>query len=139
MGEVRKILVAIDDSEGAQRALQWTLDNFYRDGDIIALLHVIPRPQATSSYGAPPVDMLPSPPSTEHQEELTYAAQQFIKEKFLPRLQGCSDDPEVHIARVGTQAFTSHPQTFSCMTMRDAWLITRSARLNGARPCNLAP
>lgn len=104
MEELRKILVAIDDSDGAQRALQWTLDNFYREGDILALLHVIPRPQTTTSYGAPPVDMLPSS-STVDQEQQAVEAQRFIREKFLPRLQGCADEPEVHIVRVRESSF----------------------------------
>lgn len=104
MEELRKILVAIDDSDGAQRALQWTLDNFYREGDILALLHVIPRPQTTISYGAPPVDMLPSS-STVDQEQQAVEAQRFIREKFLPRLQGCADEPEVHIVRVRESRF----------------------------------
>ena len=106
MEEVRKILVAIDDSDGALRALQWTLDNFYREGDILALLHVIPRPQAATSYGAPPVDMLPSS-STVDQEQQALEAQRFIREKFLPRLQGCADEPEVHIVRVRAEPHVS--------------------------------
>ncbi len=100
--EVRKIVIAIDDSDESLRALQWTIDNMYRAGDILALLHVIPRPQATVSYGAPPVDMLPSS-SVVDQEQQALAAQEFIREKFLPRLQGCADDPELHIVRVSTR------------------------------------
>ena len=107
MAELRKILIAIDDSAESLRALQWTIDNMYREGDILALLHVIPRPQATSSYGAPPVDMLPSS-SVADQGQQALAAQEFIREKFLPRLQGCADDPELHIVRVRKPA----PQAF---------------------------
>lgn len=118
MEELRKILVAIDDSDGAQRALQWTLDNFYREGDILALLHVIPRPQTTTSYGAPPVDMLPSS-STVDQEQQAVEAQRFIREKFLPRLQGCADEPEVHIVRVRESRFLT---TFPLLSMV-SWIL----------------
>ncbi|KAF8064605.1 abhd17c [Scenedesmus sp. PABB004] len=38
----RNLVVAVDHSEAAYRAVNWTLDHLYRDGDVLHLLHVLP-------------------------------------------------------------------------------------------------
>lgn len=38
--DVRKIVVVVEDVEIARRALEWTLENLLRYGDIITLLHI---------------------------------------------------------------------------------------------------
>nr|VDD02978.1 unnamed protein product [Brassica rapa] len=44
MGDVRRIVVVVEDKEAARTALQWALHNLFRQGDIIVLLHVISPP-----------------------------------------------------------------------------------------------
>lgn len=40
--DVKKIVVVVEDVEIAKTALQWTLHNLLRYGDILILLHVFP-------------------------------------------------------------------------------------------------
>ncbi|KAJ0230760.1 Adenine nucleotide alpha hydrolases-like superfamily protein [Hirschfeldia incana] len=44
MGDVRRIVVVVEDKEAARTAMQWALHNLLRQGDIIVLLHVISHP-----------------------------------------------------------------------------------------------
>jgi hypothetical protein len=38
----REIIVAVDDSDFSKYAFRWTLQNVYREGDTIGILHVEP-------------------------------------------------------------------------------------------------
>eukprot|EP00730_Choanoeca_flexa_P013183 TRINITY_DN5042_c0_g1_i2.p1 TRINITY_DN5042_c0_g1~~TRINITY_DN5042_c0_g1_i2.p1 ORF type:complete len:151 (+),score=27.91 TRINITY_DN5042_c0_g1_i2:115-567(+) len=35
----RKIILAVDHSDASHQALDWTLENFYREGDVLYLVH----------------------------------------------------------------------------------------------------
>ncbi|CAA7048236.1 unnamed protein product [Microthlaspi erraticum] len=53
MGEVRRIVVVVEDKEAARTALQWALHNLFRHGDVIVLLHVFsPPPRKKKSTAA---------------------------------------------------------------------------------------
>mmetsp|Transcript_38582 Transcript_38582/g.109113 ORF Transcript_38582/g.109113 Transcript_38582/m.109113 type:complete len:451 (+) Transcript_38582:278-1630(+) len=42
-GSGRAIAVAADDSAQSEKSLQWTIDNIYRQGDTVHIIHVLPR------------------------------------------------------------------------------------------------
>ncbi|KAK9812430.1 hypothetical protein WJX73_010125 [Symbiochloris irregularis] len=96
--EIRKLLVAVDDADECVRALTWCMENLYRDGDEIHLLHVVPRLQRSSSFGRPPIDFLPQQDPVTH-DQLVKKAELFIRERFLPKLQGLHPEPVVHIVK----------------------------------------
>lgn len=54
MGDVRRIVVVVEDKEAARTALQWALHNLLRQGDVIVLLHVFspPPPRKKKSTAA---------------------------------------------------------------------------------------
>ncbi|KAG2314253.1 hypothetical protein Bca4012_064922 [Brassica carinata] len=52
MGDVRRIVVVVEDKEAARTALQWALHNLLRQGDTIVLLHVISPPRKKKSTAA---------------------------------------------------------------------------------------
>ncbi|CAN8288482.1 unnamed protein product [Cochlearia groenlandica] len=53
MGEVRKIVVVVEDKEASRTALKWALHNLLRHGDVIILLHVFsPPPRKKKSTAA---------------------------------------------------------------------------------------
>mmetsp|Transcript_3120 Transcript_3120/g.8875 ORF Transcript_3120/g.8875 Transcript_3120/m.8875 type:complete len:399 (-) Transcript_3120:798-1994(-) len=41
-GSARAVAVAVDDSELSEKSLQWTIDNIYRKGDKLHVMHVVP-------------------------------------------------------------------------------------------------
>lgn len=96
----RKVLVAVNAGAESENALQWTLENLYRQGDLLHLLHVVPRQQTATSYGAPPIDFLPQMKSKASpgasQEALT-----FIKERLLPMCGDMQPEPVVSVVKVG--------------------------------------
>lgn len=53
MGDVRTIVVVVEDKQAARTALQWALHNLFRQGDVIVLLHVYsPPPRKKKSTAA---------------------------------------------------------------------------------------
>ena len=95
----RKILVTVTSGAESENALKWTLENVYKAGDVLHFLHVVPRQQAASSYGAPPIDFLPqmkSKPTPDGAQE----ALAFIKERLLPMCGDMQPDPVITIAKV---------------------------------------
>ena len=95
----RKILVAVNASADSEDALQWTLQNLYRPGDVLHFLHVVPRQEPAPTYGAPPVDFLPQQNPNSFQQ-LAEQAQSFIKDRLLPMLGDMQPDPVVHVVKV---------------------------------------
>ena len=95
----RKILISVNASAESEDALQWTLKNMYRPGDVLHFLHVVPRQEPATTYGAPPVDFLPHQnPNTV--QKLAEQAQSFIKDRLLPMLGDMQPDPVVHVVKV---------------------------------------
>ena len=95
----RKILVAVDASAESEDALQWTLQNMYRTGDVLHFLHVVPRQEPATTYGAPPVDFLPQQ-NPKSSQKLAEQALSFIKERLLPMLGDMQPEPVVHVVKV---------------------------------------
>eukprot|EP00210_Caulerpa_lentillifera_P002453 g2351.t1 len=81
----RAIVVAVDETEESVKALNWTLDNFYRKNDVLHLLHVIPyvRQEVLTStvYYTPPVL------DPEITEQLYQNAKEVVNETFVPVLK----------------------------------------------------
>ncbi|BDA44876.1 hypothetical protein COCOBI_06-3540 [Coccomyxa sp. Obi] len=94
----RKFLIAVDDSAESERALSWTLEEIYREGDELHLVHVIPRMQMAAVYGAPPVDFLPQQDPVAY-DQLIKNAESFIAGRFLPSLASLKVQPIVHIVK----------------------------------------
>ncbi|KAK9917547.1 hypothetical protein WJX75_005646 [Coccomyxa subellipsoidea] len=87
--EGRNLLVPVDDAEDCERALQWCLDNVYRKGDTIHLLHVVPHAHNSSFSHL-----------DEHQDEmLAEQARGFIEDRFLRSLEASRVPYHVCIVR----------------------------------------
>ncbi|DBA70403.1 TPA: hypothetical protein ACH3X2_011817 [Trebouxia sp. C0005] len=97
----RNILLAVNASAESEDALQWTLANMYRSGDVLHFLHVIPRQEPATTYGAPPVDFLPQQ-NPKSVQRLAEQGLSFIKERLLPMLGDIQPDPVVHIVKSDT-------------------------------------
>ena len=95
----RKLLVSVNASAESEDALQWTLQNLYRQGDVLHFLHVVPRQEPASTYGAPPVDFLPHQ-NPQSVQKLAQQAQSFIKDRLLPMLGDMQPEPVVHVVKV---------------------------------------
>lgn len=95
----RKILLSVNAAAESEEALQWTLHNLYRPGDVLHFLHVVPRQEPATTYGAPPVDFLPHQDPDSFQK-LAEQAQSFIKDRLLPMLGDMQPDPVVHVVKV---------------------------------------
>jgi len=95
----RKVLLAVDASAESEDALQWTLANMYRPGDVLHFLHIVPRQEPATTYGAPPVDFLPQQ-NPKSVQRLAEQGLSFIKERLLPMLGDMQPEPVVHIVKV---------------------------------------
>ena len=95
----RKILVSVNASAESEDALQWTLHNLYRPGDVLHFLHVVPRQEPATTYGAPPIDFLPHQ-NPDSFQKLAEEAQSFIKDRLLPMLGDMQPHPVVHVVKV---------------------------------------
>ena len=109
----RKILVSVNASAESEDALQWTLQNLYRPGDVLHFLHVVPRQEPATTYGAPPIDFLPQQ-NPKSVQKLAEQAQSFIKDRLLPMLGDMQPEPVVHVVKVCSQ---------SLLTLKSAQLI----------------
>lgn len=78
----RKLVVAVDHSEGSYEAVKWTLRHVYRDGDSLHLIHVVP---ATTSLTAPSALSLAAalPPEDGLQEHMERTAREFFEATCL--------------------------------------------------------
>ncbi|CAK0784164.1 hypothetical protein CVIRNUC_007367 [Coccomyxa viridis] len=94
----RKLLVPIDDSSESEKALAWAMEEMYREGDEIHLVHVVPKLQMGACFGAPPVDFLPQQDPIAY-DQLVKQAEAFIQMRFLPSLNSLRVHPIVHIVK----------------------------------------
>jgi hypothetical protein len=71
-------------------------------GDELNIVHVIERPAPqVEHYGAPPVDYLPQPAPTPH-EQVVESAKQFLQARFGTKVQALQPPPVVHLITVST-------------------------------------
>lgn len=69
-------------------------------GDELNIVHVIERPAPpVEHHGAPPVDYLPQPAPTPH-EQVVEAAKQFLQARFGTKVQALQPPPVVHLVTV---------------------------------------
>jgi len=92
--------VAVDDSEDSQKAFNWAIQNIYRDGDQLHIVHVVPRLAFAAQYGVPPVDFVPAAESNTY-ETAVQRAEQFIIDRFVKAMPPTLRAPVVHIIKVG--------------------------------------
>eukprot|EP00879_Flechtneria_rotunda_P003575 GHRR01003809.1.p1 GENE.GHRR01003809.1~~GHRR01003809.1.p1 ORF type:complete len:175 (+),score=39.74 GHRR01003809.1:47-526(+) len=94
----RVLVIAVDDSDDSQKAFQWTIDNIYRDGDELHVLHVVPRLAFAARLGVPPVDFVPAAENNTY-ETAVQRAEQFIIDRFVQALPPSIKAPIVHIIK----------------------------------------
>lgn len=101
----RVLLIAVDDSEDSKTAFRWALDNVYREGDCLHLVHVVPRLAFAAQYGVPPVDFVPVADNNGY-ESAVQRAEQFIIDRFVRALPADIKAPVVHIIKVRSEQET---------------------------------
>eukprot|EP00877_Chromochloris_zofingiensis_P010422 jgi/Chrzof1/5633/Cz16g09200.t1 len=97
--EGRVLVIAVDDSDGSSKAFDWAIQQLYKEGDQLHLVHVIPRLQFAAVYGVPPVDFVPVADTTTY-EAAIHQAEEFIISRFVRKLAPelkCT--PVVHIVK----------------------------------------
>lgn len=62
------LLVAVDDSEGSDRAFDFAVKHLHRPGMELHVLHVVPRLHLAAAYGVPPVDFVPVADSAQYED-----------------------------------------------------------------------
>lgn len=100
----RVLCICVDDSDASEDAVKWTMGNVFKDGDEVHILHVIPRFQLSSTYGAPPADFLPHS-DPEAYEHMIKTAEGFIARRVLRHMEAATAPPPVaHIIKFETDA-----------------------------------
>ncbi|GAB4818574.1 hypothetical protein N2152v2_005620 [Parachlorella kessleri] len=86
----RVILVAVDDSDASEKAVDWAAENLFKEGDEVHLLHIIPVPMPQVMAGSVVMDMaipattLEADPADDQRHINT--AKEFIKRRFITKL-----------------------------------------------------
>jgi nucleotide-binding universal stress UspA family protein len=95
---MRKLLIAVDNSDGCEDAVKWTLSNLYARGDELHLIHVVPRLTLPSSHSAPPIAaLLYQDPSAY--ESLVTQAEDMVVQRALRHLRDVRPHPIVHLVQ----------------------------------------
>jgi nucleotide-binding universal stress UspA family protein len=93
-------LFPVDDSDDSQRAFDWMLQNFYKDGDEVHIVNVISRMQFAATLGVPAVDFTPQI-NRDAYEAVIRKSEAFIVKRFLGRMPpAIATTPIVHIIKV---------------------------------------
>lgn len=96
--EPRVILCAIDDSARSEESFQWLMKNMYKEGDVIHLVHVIPRFAMANAFGGPALDLAPFV-DPESYQMLIDSTKRFISSRFSKYSKNISPTPVVHICK----------------------------------------
>lgn len=84
----RNILIPVDDSDAAENVVGWVLDNIYREGDELHLLHIIPIPMPeviTGGFGAMDSIVTVDPDPKEDLKHIA-DAKEMMKKRFVTTL-----------------------------------------------------
>eukprot|EP00775_Hariotina_reticulata_P004212 gene4212-4461_t len=82
---LRNLVVAVDHTVGSYKAVKWTLEHLYREGDVLHLLHVVP---ASSMLMPQPFGLASAlPPEEGLQDCMAAHAQQFFETNFVQLAQ----------------------------------------------------
>ncbi|KIY97089.1 hypothetical protein MNEG_10872, partial [Monoraphidium neglectum] len=93
------LLVAVDDSEGSDKAFDFAVRHLHKPGMELHLVHIVPRLHFAAAYGVPPVDFVPVADSNEY-EKVIQRAEQFIINRFVNKLPAdFTPSPVVHIIK----------------------------------------
>lgn len=93
------LLVAVDDSDGSDRAFDFAVRHLHKPGMELHLVHIVPRLHFAAAYGVPPVDFVPVADSNEY-EKVIQKAEQFIINRFVNKLSpDFTPPPVVHIIK----------------------------------------
>jgi len=97
----RHILVPVDESAGAAKACNWALENFYREGDVLHLFHVIPPGQyVVLSTDLGVEEVVEDDPETQRKVE--DHARQHLTTKYVPVLEEKKVTYQIEIVRFAT-------------------------------------
>eukprot|EP00878_Enallax_costatus_P038871 GHUV01044359.1.p1 GENE.GHUV01044359.1~~GHUV01044359.1.p1 ORF type:complete len:173 (+),score=24.68 GHUV01044359.1:357-875(+) len=82
----RNLVVAVDHTESSYKAVHWTLQNLYREGDVLHLLHVVPsscNTHVTGGFGLGAT----LPPEEGLQDQMAEHARSYFQQHFLSLVQ----------------------------------------------------
>ncbi|GAB4823693.1 hypothetical protein N2152v2_010739 [Parachlorella kessleri] len=82
----RHIVVPVDDSDESERACMWAVQDVYRPGDRVHLMHIVPALPYRATYGGPVMDgfvLYMEPPTDDFKK----AAEQYVGQRFVSKLQ----------------------------------------------------
>ncbi|KAL6770182.1 hypothetical protein ACKKBG_A33920 [Auxenochlorella protothecoides x Auxenochlorella symbiontica] len=125
----RVVLLAVDDSDACEGAVKFTVEQMHQGGDEYHVVHVIPRLQLSSQYGAPSIDFLPQQDSTAY-EALLQRAQDFLAARVVTHLGDVDPPPMLHLIKSETD--TDSIGAVICRKAEElgAGLVVLSARQN---------
>lgn len=117
----RTLLVPVDDAEDCELALQWTIDNVFRDGDVFHFLHIIPPPQHFASAG----------PQPENLQVLQ--AHAFIQDRFVPKIDALQAQHQISIVNAAIDAASNSIGDHICIKADElsAALVVMAAHHKG--------
>lgn len=102
----RELVIPVDDTEESRRACAWLLENLFRPGDMVNIIHIVPRIQANAGdvpmwYGVYELPLeMPAP------EDVVEKGLQMVKETILPLLSPKNVPHKVHILEKHTDTET---------------------------------
>uniref|UniRef100_A0A7S0WQW6 UspA domain-containing protein n=1 Tax=Chlamydomonas leiostraca TaxID=1034604 RepID=A0A7S0WQW6_9CHLO len=79
----RPLVVAVDDTLDSWYAVRWTLEHIYRDGDVLHLVHTIPKNSSSSTSLPAPFLLGGVSESMDFEEELELHARDFINQTMV--------------------------------------------------------
>lgn len=94
----RRLMLAVDESHASEKTLDWTLDNIYKAGDEVHVLHVIPSQTPvvlTTELGV--AGLIEDDEATK--QKVADHAQEFLKEKFMSKLEAAKIPYHVEVVR----------------------------------------
>lgn len=99
MTEGRVFLCPVDDSEDSKHAVEWTIKEMYRPGDVLHVYHCTPTPSPDVMPGLGLMEgVITYQPNPEGNQELIAAAKAMVDARFVPLLKEAKVKYEVHIA-----------------------------------------
>lgn len=88
-GGQRNLGVCVEDTLVGANACHWTVENIYREGDVLHLMYVIKslKPPMEVFHQLPGTSFSFSQPGSHHEEEKIRAAKRAIEKRFIPILE----------------------------------------------------
>lgn len=102
----RELVIPVDDTEESLGACKWMLENLYRPGDMVNIIHIVPRVQANAGdvpmwYGVYELPLeMPAP------EDVVDKGLAMVHERVLPLLSPHNVPHKVHILEKHTDTET---------------------------------